>query len=87
MGGRHTWQTQLGTRAGRSPPPPPYQIMLDPFLLYMLVVINIGLYIQSCMGKYETEDWYFPVYNLNDQLGPVVQKLVNFNPGLALTLG
>ena len=27
------------------------------------------------------------VYVLISQLGPVVQKLVNFNPGLALTLG
>jgi hypothetical protein len=23
MGGRHTWPTLLGTRAGRAPPPPP----------------------------------------------------------------
>ena len=27
------------------------------------------------------------LYNLSEHLGPVVQKLVNFNPGLALTMG
>jgi hypothetical protein len=32
MGGRHACSTQLGTRAGRAPPSPPYQIMLDPSL-------------------------------------------------------
>ena len=36
MGGQHTWPTQLGTRAGRAPPSPPYQIMLDPSLRWVI---------------------------------------------------